>query len=173
MSNATRFKVRSADESDAAAVIELRRALLAETSFMLWEPGEFQVSVDEEAKRISRLNARDNCLMLLAEEDGHPIGTLTAYGGETRRMRHRATLAVGVAKAHWGKGVATALLEYALRWSRELRLRRIELTVHTTNQRAIAAYMRCGFQVEGVRRSSLLVDDKYIDEYLMAVINDI
>jgi RimJ/RimL family protein N-acetyltransferase len=173
MSKATRFKVRRADESDAAAVIELRRALFTETSFMLWEPGEFQKSVEDEAKRISRLNGRDNCLVLLAEEDGHPIGTLTAFGGEARRMRHRATLAVGVAKAHWGKGVATALLEYALSWSREMRLRRIELTVHTTNQRAIAAYKRCGFQVEGVRQSSLLVDGKYVDEYLMAVINDV
>jgi RimJ/RimL family protein N-acetyltransferase len=173
MSKATRFKVRRADESDSAAIIELRRALMTETSFMLLEPGEFQESAEEEAKRIGRLNARDNCLMLLAEEDSHPIGTLTAYGGETRRMRHRATLAVGVAKAHWGKGVATALLEYALRWSREMRLRRIELTVHTTNERAIAAYKRCGFQVEGVRQSSLLVDGKYVDEYLMAVINDV
>jgi len=40
MSKATGFKVRRADESDAAAIIELRRALLSETSFMLWEPGE-------------------------------------------------------------------------------------------------------------------------------------
>jgi len=173
MSKATQFKVRRANESDAAAIIELRRALITETSFMLLEPREFQESIEEEAKRIGRLNGRDNCLMLLAEEAGHPIGTLTAYGGETRRIRHRATLAVGVAKAHWGKGVATAMLEYTLRWSREIRLRRIELTVHTTNQRAIDAYRRCGFQVEGVRQSSLIVDDKFVDEYLMAVINDV
>lgn len=173
MSNGIRFRVRRAEEPDAAAIIELRRALLTETSFMLWEPDEFPESVDEEAKRIGRLNGRDNCLMLLAEEDDHPIGTLTAYGGETRRIRHRATLAVGVAKAHWGKGVATAMLEYALRWSREKRLRRIELTVHTTNQRAIEAYKRCGFQVEGVRQSSLLVEGNYVDEYLMAIVNDV
>ncbi len=89
--------------------------------------------------------------MILAEEDGHPIGTLSAYGGETRRMRHRAILAVGVVKAHWGKGIATALLEYALRWSREKQLRRIELTVHVSNRRAVEVYERCGFQVEGVR----------------------
>jgi RimJ/RimL family protein N-acetyltransferase len=54
-----------------------------------------------------------------------------------------------------------------------MRLRRIELTVHTTNDRAIAAYRRCGFQIEGVRQSSLLVDERYVDEYLMAVINDV
>lgn len=173
MSKTTAFSIRRADESDAAAIIELRRALLVETSFMLWEPGEFPESVDDEAKRIGRLNGRDNCLMVLAEEDGCPIGTLTAYGGETRRIRHRATLAVGVAREHWGKGVATAMLEYALNWAREQRLRRIELTVHTSNQRAIDVYKRCGFQVEGVRQSSLLVDGNYVDEYLMAIVNEV
>jgi RimJ/RimL family protein N-acetyltransferase len=173
MSKATEFKVRRAEESDAAAIIELRRALLTETSFMLWESGEFPESVDEEAKRIGRLNGRDNCLMILAEEGGHPIGTLTAYGGETRRIRHRATLALGVAQEHWGKGVATAMLDYALRWAREQRSRRIELTVHTSNRRAIDVYKRCGFQVEGVRQSSLLVDGNCVDEYLMAIVNDV
>ena len=173
MSKTAAFNVRRAVESDAAAIIALRRALLVETSFMLWEPGEFPESVDEEAQRIGRLNARDNCLMVLAEEDGSPMGTLAAYGGETRRIRHRATVAIGVAREHWGKGAATAMLDYALRWAREQRLRRIELTVHTSNQRAIDVYKRCGFQVEGVRRSSLLVDGNYVDEYLMAIVNEV
>ena len=56
MGDSTGFTVRRAEESDAAKIIELRRALLSETSFMLWEPGEFEESVEEEAKRISRLN---------------------------------------------------------------------------------------------------------------------
>lgn len=60
------FAVRRAEESDAAKIIELRQALLTETSFMLWEFGEFEESVEQEAKRISRLNGRDNCLMILA-----------------------------------------------------------------------------------------------------------
>ena len=173
MGDSKGFAVRRAEESDAAKIIELRQALLTETSFMLWEFGEFEESVEQEAKRISRLNERDNCLMILAEEDGRAIGNLTAYGGETRRLRHRATLAVGVARSHWGKGVATAMLEHALRWSREKQLRRVELTVHTSNHRAIEVYKRCGFKVEGIRESSLLVDGKYVDEYLMAVINDV
>ena len=173
MGNSRGFAVRRAEESDAAKIIELRQALLTETSFMLWEPGEFEESVEEEAKRISRLNGRDNCLMILAELDGQAIGNLTAYGGETRRNRHRASLAVGVVQAHWGKGVATAMIEHVLQWSRENRLLRVEQTVHTSNHRAIEVYKRCGFKVEGVRESSLLVDGKYVDEYWMAVINDV
>ncbi len=164
--------VRPAEASDAAAILDLRNRILSETSFMLWEPGEFQDSVEDESKRIDRLANRDNCLMIVAEEHGRLIGNLTAYGGETRRIRHRATVAMGVVREHWGKGAATAMLEYVLRWSLERKLRRIELTVHTSNERAIAVYQRCGFQVEGVRRSSLLVDGQYVNEYLMALIDD-
>jgi RimJ/RimL family protein N-acetyltransferase len=173
MSESKAISVRKAEASDAPAIIELRNRILAETAFMLWEPGEFQDSVEDEAKRIERLNSRDNCLFIVAERDGQLIGHLSAYGGETRRIRHRATIALGVAKEHWSKGAATAMLDLALRWSRERKLRRVELTVHTTNDRAIAVYKRCGFQVEGVRRSSLLVDGQYVDEYFMAVINEV
>lgn len=65
------------------------------------------------------------------------------------------------------------MIEHVLQWSREKRLRRVELTVHTSNRRAIDVYRRCGFEVEGTRQSSLLVDGHYVDEYLMAVINDV
>lgn len=173
MSDREAISVRKAETLDAAAILDLRSRIVSETAFMLLEPGELQDSVDDEAKRIDRLNSRDNCLMIVAESSGRVIGYLAAYGGETRRIRHRATIALGVAKECWGQGAATAMLNFVLHWSREQKLRRIELTVHTTNNRAIAVYKRCGFQIEGVRCSSLLVDGQYVDEYLMAVINDV
>ena len=172
MSESEQIGVRRAASSDAAGILELRTRLQTETSFMLLEPGEFQDSLEDEINRIDRLNRRDNCLIVVTEERGQLIGMLTAYGGETRRLRHRATLVIGVAREHWGKGAATAMINAALNWSRERKMRRIELTVHTSNARAIDVYRRCGFEVEGIRRSSLLVDGRYVDEYLMAVIND-
>ena len=69
--------------------------------------------------------------------------------------------------------MATRMIEHVLGWSREVGLRRVELTVHTTNLRAIGVYLRHGFKVEGLRRSSLLVDGEYVDEYLMAVLNEL
>jgi len=167
------FVVRRAVESDAFALIELRRVLFAETPNMLWEPDEFVQTADDESKRIARLNGRSNSLVLLAEEDARPIGVLTAVGGEIRRLRNSATLALGVAKSHWREGVATQMLQHALEWSRAFGLRRVELTVHTSNIRAVSVYLRCGFQVEGVRRSSLFVDGVYIDEYIMSVLNEV
>lgn len=162
------FLVRRAVEGDAPSLIELRRKLFAETSFMLMEPAEFTNTADDERKRIARLQGRANSLVLLAEVHAQPVGLLTAVGGELNRMRHSATLALGVAKTHWGRGIATAMVRDAVSWAATAGLSRLELTVHTTNLAAISVYLRCGFEVEGRRRKSLFVEGAYVDEYLMS-----
>ena len=68
--------------------------------------------------------------------------------------------------------VGSALLNAALEWSRDAGLKRVDLTVHTTNERALSLYRRLGFEIEGTRRSSLLVSGRYVDEYLMSFINE-
>ena len=166
------FRVRLAQEADAARLLALRTALFEQTDFMLWEAGEFRDSADDESKRIARLNGAPNSLCLVAEDTEHLVGFLSAMGGPVNRLRHSTTLALGVLRTHWGQGVASALLGEALAWSRRAGLVRVELTVHTTNQRAIAVYKRSGFQVEGTRRRSLLVAGRYVDEYLMSILNE-
>lgn len=166
------FSVRRAQEFDGSALIELRRLLFRETSNMLWEPDEFVQTAEDESKRIVRLNGRPNGLVLLAEDGGTPVGILTAAGGEVRRLRHSATLAIGVAKSHWGQGIASAMLVEAKSWAWSSGLRRLELTVHTSNLRALTVYLRAGFEVEGLRRDSLLIDGKYVDEYVMSLLGD-
>ena len=165
--------VRRATVGDAAQLLALRRSLFAETSLMLWEPAEFVATVVDEAHFIERLAARANCLLLLALADGRAVGFLAAMGGERNRLRHSALLAVGVLRAFWSQGVASHLLGEVIAWAPGAGIKRLELTVHTANARAVRVYQRCGFQIEGTRRSSMLVDGVYTDEYLMALITDI
>jgi RimJ/RimL family protein N-acetyltransferase len=94
-------------------------------------------------------------------------------GGQARRLRHATSLALGVARPSWGQGVGSALLSAALAWSKEVGLRRVDLTVRVGNARAIALYEGHGFVVEGVRRSSLLVGGSYVDELLMALVHGV
>lgn len=162
--------IRRAEASDGPALVALRRQLFRETANMLWEPDEFQATAEDESRRIARLNARPNSQVLLAEDGGVPVGLLTAVGGEVRRLRHSATLALGVARSHWGRGAARAMLDETRQWAQAAGLHRLELTVHTTNQRALGVYLRAGFEVEGLRRHSLLVDGRFVDEYLMALL---
>jgi RimJ/RimL family protein N-acetyltransferase len=165
--------VRKAQDSDAEGLLELRKAVFEETSFMLWEAGEFKATVLDEQNRISRINSQSNSRCFVAQEGAHLIGFLSAIGGQVNRQRHAATLAIGVRKSHWRRGVGSALLLAAISWSREVAIKRLELTVHTTNIPALKLYEQVGFKFEGVRRSSLFVENCYVDEYLMSVINEV
>jgi len=54
------------------------------------------------------------------------------------------------------------------RWAREKEIRRLELTVVVHNEAALAFYRRMGFEIEGRKKHSLLINNCYVDEYLMA-----
>jgi RimJ/RimL family protein N-acetyltransferase len=160
--------VRCACETDAAALLCLRRALFAETNCMLWEPEEFTATADDERKFIAWLASKTNSHLLVAEDETCLVGFLAVAGGDRNRNRHAGLVFMGVRRAHWSRGLATALLNEAISWAAKASLRRLELTVHTTNTRAVALYQRFGFEIEGTRRASLLVDGEYRDEYLMS-----
>lgn len=88
--------------------------------------------------------------------------------GESRR--HVGTLGIGLLPEFRGLGIGTQLLQAAVAaaWARGLT--RIELTVREDNHNARALYEHLGFQHEGLRRRSMLVDGKYYDCHSMALL---
>lgn len=85
---------------------------------------------------------------------------------------HSGVLGIGVARAHRGKGVGSALMQAALQGAREFGLTRVELTVREHNTNAIRLYERFGFTVEGLARNAVLVDGEYENLVSMAVLFD-
>jgi RimJ/RimL family protein N-acetyltransferase len=166
------FLVRKATEGDAAALNALRLALFEETDTLLWEPGEYRLTVADEAKQIAQLHSQRNSICLVAERGGELVGFLNAMGMQVNRRRQQTRIALAVRREHWGIGCASKLISEALAWSREAGLVRVELTVHTSNVRAISVYLRAGFQVEGIARKALIVSGRYVDEYQMAYLNE-
>ena len=57
-----------------------------------------------------------------------------------------------------------------LLWATEQGLSRVELTVLCHNTAAIALYQKYGFEIEGTKRHSLLIDRTYMDEYYMGLL---
>jgi RimJ/RimL family protein N-acetyltransferase len=47
-------------------------------------------------------------------------------------------------------------------------VRRLELTVMSSNKRAIGLYRKLGYRVEGTRRGALLIGNEAVDELWMA-----
>ena len=89
--------------------------------------------------------------------------------GTALRRRHVALLGISVAPEAQGQGVGTALMQamcdYADRWMGVLR---VELTVYTDNERAIALYRKFGFEIEGRLRGYAMRDGHFADAFTMA-----
>ena len=173
MSSNSVIAVRRAALGDAEQLVGVRRALFAETSLLLWEPAEFTSTAEDEGRLIERLSERSNSLLLVSLSEGRVVGFLAAMGGERNRLRHSALVALGVLRTYWSQGAASSMLSEVIAWAPGAAIKRLELTVHTSNERAVRLYRKHGFEVEGTRRCSLRVDGAYVDEYLMSRITDI
>jgi RimJ/RimL family protein N-acetyltransferase len=71
----------------------------------------------------------------------------------------------------WGRGLGTETTSLMLGHAFErLALHRVGLTVFSYNLRAIRAYEKAGFRIEGRLRDAILRDGRYFDEVQMGVL---
>ena len=161
-------RVREATPDDAAASIALFERLYAETSFLLWEPGEAHVTVEEQARRIAQTAENDAGVTFCCEAGGELIGVAFGSRGAAKRRRHALHLVIGVVQAWTGKGVGRRLMEALEAWARSRDVHRLELTVNVRNHRALALYEKLGFEREGVKRHSMRIEGEYVDELYMS-----
>jgi RimJ/RimL family protein N-acetyltransferase len=104
----------------------------------------------------------------LLKKNGQLIGYLAAYGGRYKRNRHSVYVITGILQAFTSRGIGTSLFEELERWAREKRIHRLELTVMIHNEAAIALYKKIGFEIEGRKQHSLVINGSYVDEYFIA-----
>jgi RimJ/RimL family protein N-acetyltransferase len=101
--------------------------------------------------------------------DGQLIGHVTLWGARptTRAASFAIMLGPDFASQGYGTEATRLMLGYGFR---ELGLNRIELRTWAFNSRAIAAYTKAGFTVEGRRREVLFHDGVFHDELIMSVL---
>ncbi|MDO3410843.1 GNAT family N-acetyltransferase [Saccharibacillus sp. CPCC 101409] len=160
--------IRQIRMEDAENWLELCRSLDAETAFMLYEPGERRTTVPEQTERIASALLHPRSIVLIAECEGRIAGYIEARGSNVNRIRHSAQIVVGILQAYSGRGIGTRLFEKLENWARERGIYRLELTVMAHNEAAVSLYRKMGFRQEGIRKHSLRVEGRYIDEYAMA-----
>lgn len=160
--------IRTICESDSEAFLLLGKTLDEETQFMMLEPGERNLTVEEQRQRILAVLGRDNQTILVAEEENRLVGFLGIFGEGFRRNQHCAYIVIGILQAYTGQGIGKQLFAAAEAWALEKGLHRLELTVMRHNDRAIRLYHQMGFMVEGIKQDSLRVNDRYVDEIYMA-----
>jgi len=160
---------RKIEVCDGEKYLKLMKQLDVETSFMLYEPNERKTTVTEMEKKIEQINATGGVL-IGAEVDNELVGFISASRVPLNRIKHSVYLVMGVLGKESGKGIATGLFKELIGWARNNNIKRLELTVMKQNERAIGLYKKVGFEIEGIKKCSLIIDKQYIDEYYMGMI---
>jgi putative acetyltransferase len=155
--------VRRAGPSDAEAIWKCYTAPLAVRN-TLQMPYRSLESVREQ---LTKYGEGDH--ILVAAIDDEVVGVIGLHVSSRPRVNHRGEIGMMVRDDWHGKGVGTAMMraviDLADKW---LNLARIELTVFTDNQSAIALYRKFGFEIEGTHRKYAFRDGEFVDAYAMA-----
>ena len=109
--------------------------------------------------------------VIAARDTGEYLGQIDLFSINWRVRSAEMAIVMGRAGLR-GQGLGTEAIGLMLRYAfTMLGLERVELEVASQNERAIRCYLRAGFQVEGVKRHAFLVDGKYADLTVMAVLS--
>jgi RimJ/RimL family protein N-acetyltransferase len=99
------------------------------------------------------------------------VGHAELKGGRFEAELHRATLGMGLLRAHTGHGWGTKLLETSIAWARaQPKLSFIDLGVFSHNAPARKLYVRAGFVEQGVRADAYRIPGAgQVDDVMMTL----
>lgn len=163
------IEIRRAESYDADQIVQVIKNA-EDSGYMMFNPGEREISPESFAKFIDMLSAKEKSGVFIACEEHQVLGYLIVQNENPQRISHRAYIVAGVHSDSRGKGVGKALFSHVIAWAKSVHLHRLELTVIAENVSAVTLYQKMGFEIEGVKRDSLLVNDGYVDEYYMAML---
>ena len=106
------------------------------------------------------------------EADGKCIGFCSLMGlGDPHGS---AELGINIIdRQYWGRGYGRDAIRLLLKYGfHYLGLRRIVLTTHARNPRAIRCYLACGFVEDGRPRKATWVEGEYVDLVNMSILRD-
>lgn len=161
--------LRHAETGDAENLINYLKDTTAETPYLIREPDEVTLSLEEEQSFIQRIIDSDRELMLVATINGKLIGncSLMSIGGY-RRFHHRCGVAIALYQEYCGRGIGKMMLETILRTAKEKGYEQAELEVISDNKNAIALYEKAGFTKYGRFPDNMKYKNgKYADAYWM------
>jgi len=124
-------------------------------------------SVESVRERLAK--SEEDFFSLVAVVDGEVVGSISLQAATRPRLRHKGEIGMMVRDDWQGKGVGSAMMQAVIdladKW---LNLTRIELTVYTDNEPAVALYRKFGFEIEGTLRKFAFRDGEFVDAYTMA-----
>ncbi|WP_053072411.1 GNAT family N-acetyltransferase [Rossellomorea marisflavi] len=162
--------IRQATESDAEAIIAIRRNTISEQEYFLTTDEEFSLDHAGQVKEMAD-RAEAGGMTFVAEAEGKVVAFLFFNRSRMKRMRHNGSFGIGILPDYRDRGLGSRMLQHLISWARDQEeIEKICLGVFATNERAIPSYKKAGFVEEGREIRQYKFDDgRYVDNVLMGI----
>ncbi|QWG63943.1 MULTISPECIES: GNAT family N-acetyltransferase [Bacillus cereus group] len=171
--NGLTYTVRSAAETDAEQLSEIRVQIDGETENMDREAGEGFIDKIGFQKIVKTDSEEMKNLFLVVEVHNRIVGFSRCEGSNLKRLSHKVEFGVCILREFWGYGMGKSLLQQSIQWADENEVKKISLQVLETNEKAIQLYKKLGLEVEGIlKNDKKLSDGKYYNTVVMGRFTD-
>ena len=167
--NGRKLLVRNATEADAQTLIDYLRRVCGETKYLLKEPEEINMTLEQEIAFIKKYNEAEKNLLIMGFVDGEYAGNSSFIQFGPMRCKHRASLGIALVQEFTGMGLGRFMMETMLDKAKEAGLEQMELEVVADNERAMRLYKEMGFEIHGTMVDNMKYPDgTYVDCYWMS-----
>ncbi len=160
---------RRAEPSDAEKLLSYVKTVGGETDYLSFDEKSFNISVERQARFISKFQNDKVGTMLVALDGESVVANASLERNRISRYNHRAELSINVLRDYWGRGIAAHLMEMLLDFAKDTGIKVLYLDVRSDNERAISLYRKFGFKSIGRFPDYFLIDGKSFDADIMVL----
>lgn len=142
--------LRGVETTDAANLIKYLKDTTTETPFLIREPEEVTLTIEQEVAFLQGRIEAERELMLVATLDAELIGSCSLMSaGPFCRYTHRCNIAIAVYEKYWGFGIGELMMRALLDIAKQVGYEQAELEVVADNHAGVQLYQKLGFEEYG------------------------
>ena len=116
-------ELRNAEVSDAAEMIKYLKTICGETPYVIIDPDEINLTLEQEQNILQNKVDSDDELLLVALVEGKHVGNCSLMSfGDLRRYRHRCSVAIALYQEYCGLGIGRQMMDTVLRVQMRMQL---------------------------------------------------
>ncbi len=159
------YTIRPARQEDFEGLVETIRDVTAAGTYVVAESIAERLLYED---AVNRHNTVESRVFFVATVDGDVVGWTHLDLPQVEKLQSTAKLTVGVREAVREHGIGSQLLERGLDWAAANGYQKVYNSVPATNDAALDFLESRGWDTEGVRRDHYTIDDRTVDEVMMA-----
>ncbi|EHH1246843.1 GNAT family N-acetyltransferase [Vibrio parahaemolyticus] len=158
--------VRQVTSGDAEGITNVLNPIIVEGLYTVLDT---TFTAEEEKEFIAHFPERGVFTVALSESDSKVIGfqNIEPFAQYTKAFDHVGIIGTFVSEDSRDKGVSKELFNSTFEVAKQKGYEKLFAYVRSDNERALAAYLRQGFEIVGTAKKHAKVRGEYVDEVLI------